>query len=254
MEKKYWVPALEKANDILLLIAQFPSELKMMDLSKQLNIHKSSMFSLLNTMEILGWIVRNADSTYGLGVQMGMLGMCYSNNNSLIHSFHREAAISRELLGETIQLAKLEQQDVLYLAKEEAPTPVKLASHPGMKLPAHATALGKCMLARLDQAKLTQLYPVEEATLKVLTPYTLSTTRQLKQELTEIRVNGYALDQQESVEGFQCVAAPIVQANGQVVAAVSCSMPKHVWEHKEQAVIREIVSLAERLSGSTHII
>lgn len=253
MDKKYWVPALERANDILLQISEEPSQLKLIDLSKQLSIHKSSMFSLLNTMETLGWIVRNADNTYALGASIGMIGMRYSHNNSLIDLFHREAIVSKGILNETIQLAKLDQQDVLYLAKEEAPTPVKLASQPGMKLPAHATALGKCMLARMDPEEFEQLY-AEVDSLAVLTPFTLSTKEALRQELYDIRNNGFALDQQESVEGFKCVAAPIVGANGQAIAAVSCSMPKHVWEQKQHAVISEIVSLAGRLSRSSQII
>ncbi len=82
MEKKYWVPALEKANDVLQAIAQQPSGLKLIDLSKRLAIHKSSMFSLLNTMEALEWVVRESDGTYSLGSRLGYIGNAFFSNSS----------------------------------------------------------------------------------------------------------------------------------------------------------------------------
>jgi IclR family KDG regulon transcriptional repressor len=67
MDNKYWVPALEKANVILHAIAEQPYHLRLIDLSKQLNINKSSMFSLLNTLEQLQWIRRDKADTFSLG-------------------------------------------------------------------------------------------------------------------------------------------------------------------------------------------
>lgn len=66
MEKKYWVPALDKATRILELIAENPHQLKLIDLSRRLDINKSSMFSLLHTMEELRWISKDKGDTYAL--------------------------------------------------------------------------------------------------------------------------------------------------------------------------------------------
>ncbi len=76
----------------------------------------------------------------------------------MIDRFRKEASITKHIIKETIQLAKLEGREVLYLAKEEMPSPVRLASEPGIKFPAHATALGKVMLAFQDRAELDALY------------------------------------------------------------------------------------------------
>ncbi|TBL75115.1 IclR family transcriptional regulator [Paenibacillus thalictri] len=247
MEKKYWVPALEKANDILQEISGQPAALKLIDLSKRLDIHKSSMFSLLATMESLEWVQREEDGTYSLGARLGLIGNAFFKQYSLIDLFRKEAAVSKTKLGETIQLAKLEQREVLYLAKEEVPSPVRLASEPGKKFPAHATALGKALLSALPESEFHALFS-EEALEPQMTPYTIRTRSELHSQLAEIRSVRYAFDLQEAVVGFCCVAAPVFDSRGIAIAAISCSMFQHVWEEKKELAIREIGSLARRLS------
>lgn len=246
MEKKYWVPALEKADGILRLLADEPDTLRLIDISERLGIHKSSMFSLLQTMEALGWVSRDKANTYALGPAFARLGGSYYRDNDLISAFRREAQQSKLAIGETIQLARLEGSDVLYLAKVEAPTPVRLASEPGMKFPAHATALGKAMLATLTDTELQTLYPV--SSLPSLTPFTLTARESLFSQLAEIRRLGCAYDEQEAVVGFCCVAAPIRSSQSTSVA-VSCSMPLHLWETKRELAQTELFRLAARLSA-----
>ena len=249
MERKYWVPALEKANDVLLQICERPSKLKLIDLSKRLEINKSSMFSLLNTMETLEWIVRENDGTYSLGSKLGFWGNAFFKQFSLIDRFRKEAAITKHIILETIQLAKLEQHEVLYLAKEEMPSPVRISSEPGKKLPAHATALGKAMLAWLEPAEFDALYTSDELT-PSLTLHSLRSREELRRDLATVRETGCAFDLEEAVMGFCCVAAPVRDGEGRVVAAISCSMFKHEWEQKRELARNEICALANRLSQS----
>ncbi|MBJ6363846.1 IclR family transcriptional regulator [Paenibacillus sp. GCM10012307] len=246
MEKKYWVPALEKATRILELVAENPHQLKLIDLSRRLDINKSSMFSLLNTMEELRWISKDKGDTYAISSFFGLIGSGYFRQYDLISLFRQEAFRTKSAIGETIQLAKLEGSDVLYLAKEEASSPVRLASDPGMRLPAHSTALGKVMLAFFDDSEIHRLYPQE--TLSQATTNSISTKESLLQQFRQIRESGMAYDLQEAVIGFSCVAAPIMGTSGEVIAAVSCSMPQHQWEVKQEQASREIQSLAQQLS------
>ncbi|MBP1154544.1 MULTISPECIES: IclR family transcriptional regulator [unclassified Paenibacillus] len=247
MEKKYWVPALEKANDVLQTIAEQPSGLKLIELSKHLGIHKSSMFSLLNTMEALEWVVRESDGTYSLGSRLGYIGNAFFKQFSLIDRFRKEASITKHVIKETIQLAKLEGREVLYLAKEEMPSPVRLASEPGIKLPAHATALGKAMLAFQGHSELEELFTTEELE-PCLTPHTIKTREELFHQLAQIRTEARAFDLQEAVMGFCCVAAPVYGTGEKVIAAISCSMFQHEWEEKRELAKEEISALAKRLS------
>ncbi|REE78905.1 IclR family transcriptional regulator [Paenibacillus taihuensis] len=246
-ERKYWVPALEKADKVLAVLAKEPAKLKLIDLSRQLDINKSSMFSLLNTMETLGWVKRSGSGgdTYSLGHAFAEFGSSYLKQYDLHQSFQEEAAGTRDRLQETVQLAKRAGDQVLYLGKLEAVSPVRLQSEPGMRLPAHATALGKAMLAQLSEEELLRLYPQEQ--LEQLTPHTIGSRTELFKQLETIRAHGFALDDQESVMGFRCVAAPIRAGSGEQ-AAVSCSMLLHQWAVKSEQARAEMQDLARRLS------
>jgi IclR family KDG regulon transcriptional repressor len=243
---KYWVPALDRANKILAILAKEPSKYRLIDLSNRLNINKSSMFSLLQTMEALGWIQKEKGDTYSLGAAMGAISASYFRQFHLFQSFHQEAPLFVDRVGETIQLAMLDGAHVIYLAKEESDSPVRLVSDPGMRFPAHATSLGKVMLSQFSYEKFRQLFPNPK--LEAKTPYTITEVDQLWCELEEVRAQGYAYDKQEAVLGFYCVAAPVYNHREQIIAAVSFTMMEDSWSKKMDAARTEIMSLARRLS------
>lgn len=246
LERKYWVPALERANEVLHLIAREPDKWKMKDICKRLNISKSTMFSLLLTMEALQWISKNPTDTYSLGVHYGILGNAYFNKFELVDLFNKEAAATMPKIGESIQMASLEGSQVVYLAKINGNSPIQMVSGPGARFPAHATGLGKMLLSGLPETDIEAHYPDLE--LPQLTPFTIANKEQLKTELEKIRNTGYAEDLQEGVMGFCCVAAPVYNVSSQMIAAVSISMPQHQWEQKREASIEEVRQLAGRLS------
>jgi DNA-binding IclR family transcriptional regulator len=246
MTHKYEVPSLRRAHDILQLIATSPRRLKLIELANRLEIHKSSMFSLLKTMEEFNWIARENQDTYVLGSAMGWLGNVFFQQYDLIAIFHREAIHTMNKLQESIQLAKLEGNQVFYLAKVESPSPVKLVSEPGMKFPAYATALGKALISEHSQELLLELYPDEK--LLPLTANTITSRHHFFEQLSRTNQQGYAEDLQEATMGFQCIGVPIRNQTGQISAAVSCSMPVHQWAQKREFVIQEVQQLASRLS------
>ncbi|MDB5084776.1 MAG: IclR family transcriptional regulator [Bacilli bacterium] len=246
MQQRYRVPALEKASQILSLLAAEPARMRLMDLSTSLVIHKSSMFSLLHTLENLGWVVKEKDSTYSLGPSLGVLSASYFRQFNLLQAFHQEAKDTVRTLNEAVQLAMLDGQDIVYLAKEEYVSPIRLVSDPGMRFPAYATALGKSILAQYDLPFLKQLYPEE-----ILAPMTASTVAdvdELWQYLQEVRQQGYAFEQQEAVAGFCCVAAPVLDYGNRTLAAVSVSMMETSWNVKFEQARQAVIDLARRLS------
>jgi DNA-binding IclR family transcriptional regulator len=246
MDKKYWVPALEKAHGIIKMIAAEPAKLKLTDLCKRLEISKSSMFSLLQTMEALHWITRNSSDEFTLGMHFGLMGNAYFQQYDLIDAFRTEAPSYMKLVNESIQIARLEGGDVFYLAKETAPSPVQMVSGPGTRIPAYATGLGKMLLSGLGDEQLDLIYPNDSFT--SLTPFTLRTKKELIDHLPVIRKQGYALDLQEGVMGFNCIAAPIYHPNGQLLAAVSFSIPLHHWDEKREMALNTILDLSQKLS------
>ncbi|MDQ1914519.1 IclR family transcriptional regulator [Paenibacillus sp. GD4] len=245
MEQKYAVPALDRAHAVLKLLAEEPFKWKLSDISKHLRISKSTLYSLLSTMERLQWIQKDRNETYAVGSSLGDFGGAYFRQYDLIEEFKRAAGPVMQTLQESVQLARLDGNAVLYLAKMEAPSPVQMVSGPGVRFPAHATGLGKSLMMEIDAEQIVRIFP--EETLPQVTEHTIGSREVFMQELEKARHHGYSMDLQEGVMGFCCVAAPI-RHRGEVVAAVSCSMPIHHWEAKKENAVKEICALAQRLS------
>jgi IclR family KDG regulon transcriptional repressor len=246
MSKKYWVPAIEKANIILNLISQSPSQLRLIDISIQSGINKSSTFSLLNTLESLGWVVKEKGDTYTLGPFLGSLGAAYFRQFNILESFFIESEKSVKKVGENIQLGILEGGDVLYLAKKEGESPVRLATDPGMRFPAYASAIGKAQLMQYTEIELKEIFPDNKLPPK--TEFTIQSVDELVSEIMESKQRGYAIEQQEGALGFCCVAAPILNHENRYIAAVSFTMLENTWDIKKEAAKDEILDLARRLS------
>lgn len=246
MDSKYSVPALDRAHAVLSVLMNEPYQWTLSDLSKKLGISKSTLYSLLVTLERLQWVNRDRNDTYAIGSALGRFGGAFFRQFDLTEDFRRLAEPVMKKLRESFQLAVLEGSDVLYLAKVAAPSPVQMVSGPGVRFPAHATGLGKALLSGLSEEQLVTLFPQE--TLAKITVHTIGSRDALFQEIDQGRQAGYTTDIQEGIMGFCCVAAPIRNASGAIVAAVSCSMPIHQWEGKKEAARSEIIELAQRLS------
>ncbi|CQR57259.1 IclR family transcriptional regulator [Paenibacillus riograndensis] len=250
MDRKYWVPALERADLILTAISRKPGEYKMTDLCDATGINKSSMFSLLRTMEALNWVTKDEKEAYALGAGVAYLNKVFNEshkqNYNLVEHFLKASAESIKAVGETFQLSVLDRSEIIYLAKLEGPSLVKLESSPGMRFPAHATAMGKMMLALLPPDELDRRYP--DRILTPVTSHTLTDWSEFTATLAEIRSSGYSVDQEEIIQGICCVAAPVLDASGNAVAAVSTSMLRHAYLDKQEAAIQEVILLGKKLS------
>lgn len=246
MDKKYWVPSLEKANDILTLIAENPGKYRLIDISKKTNINKSSIYSLLNTLTQLDWVAKKENETYSLGMKIVSLSSLQLKGNNIVNIFLEESNNFVDKLNETMQISTLSKRDILYLAKKENNSPVRLASDPGMKIPAHATAMGKVLLSNHTFDDLMELYP--EIELESRTPYTVKTVKDLYLQITSLDNNNFIIEHEETAEGFCCIASPIKNNADEIIAAISITMPKHNWEAKKEEAKKIINELAKRIS------
>ncbi|WP_152393009.1 IclR family transcriptional regulator [Paenibacillus guangzhouensis] len=247
MERKYWVPALERGHEVLACIACHPSKLRLIDLCAATGINKSTMFSLLHTMESLEWVKREKGDTYVLGSTFAYLGNAYFSNIDVVKLFMQHAAAAVAVVGETAQLARLEGEHVVYLAKVEAPTPVRLLSEPGRRIPAYTTALGKVLLAARGDAEVKRLY--RDQAFLPLTSNTLKDMNELLLLLPRIREQGYAEDLEELAAGFCCLAVPVTDVFGRVLAAASFSIPTGQWDSKKELARDELSRLSGQLSS-----
>ncbi|QQK78854.1 IclR family transcriptional regulator [Salicibibacter cibi] len=246
MKQKYWVPAIERASLILDLVSVHPQKLRLIDLSKRLGVNKSSMYSLLNTLEQLNLLNKDKEDTYTLGSGIAKWSASYFRQFDIVEAFYREAPASFNNVHEAMQLGILEGGDVLYLGKMQSESRVQLITNPGMKFPAYASSLGKAQLLHHSKEELLMLYP--QFDLEPKTPYTLSTVDNLYKNLQEAQGYGYITEEEESSLDFYCVGAPVMNHDGKIIAGISFTMLKSSWTMKREEATTEIVQLARRLS------
>jgi DNA-binding IclR family transcriptional regulator len=195
------------------------------EILEALSLPRSSAFGLLNTLVNSGWLDHDVRTKrYTLGLRAWQVGQMYSGHRDLAHLAKPVMDRLVGQLGETVQLARLEGIENVYIAISESPQPMRLASSVGMRLHAHATGIGKALLSMIDaEDSRTRLSSVA---LPRLTERTVTDVDQLEGLIDEARRRGYAIDDEEFVSGCRCVAVPLlVSKDGDVVTAMSVTMP-----------------------------
>ncbi len=251
-ETPYFTQTAWRTLAVLEALSQTQGGLGVSDLSRKLDSPKASLYPILRTMEASGYIRRRAKGVYVLTSRILDLAQGYFTQNSFTEIFNEVSRALVPVLEETMQMAVLDDTEVVYVAKRECDRPVRLVSEVGRRLPAHATALGKCLLATLDDVEIERRY--QAPALPMLTANTIGSVPALRKELKKVRAAGYAEDWEEASEGLCCVAAPVAGADGEVVAAVSLSLPLHRagadrWPRLREQLRAAAGEISKRLGG-----
>jgi DNA-binding IclR family transcriptional regulator len=150
---------------------------------------------------------------------------------------------------ETVNLAVLDQGTVLYVDVIESPHEFRLSSRVGTRRSVHVTALGKALAAFLPEE--TRENILNSIAFQPATPRTIGNLVQFRQELEKIRRQGYAVDDEEAVQGARCVSAPILDSDGKPIAAVSVSGPvTRVSPNQVNALAGAVTSAARAISAA----
>lgn len=154
-----------------------------------------------------------------------------------------------ERLGETVHLAVFDNMQAVYIEKQQPTPAVKIpASRVGARLYAHCTGVGKLLLSDCEWKPVRQA--LEHQGMPAFTPNSIVTPEELYEELQRIRERGYSFDNEEALQGLRCVAAPVRDADGQIIAALSVSAPAFRYEDREEEYTRAVVEGARRISES----
>jgi DNA-binding IclR family transcriptional regulator len=221
---------------------------------RDLGLPNSSTHQLLQTILSRGFIELDGRSRlFRLGFRLWEVAQAYAMTDDLVTVAQ---PLMDELTGittETVQLARLDGLENVYLAISESPHAMKLVSSVGKRLAAHATGLGKVLLAGLDDAELSRR--LEGVTLARFTERTITDLDVLRTELQRVRSRGFGYDNEEYVIGCRCVAAPIRDTAGRVVAALSVSVPTPRFNQKVaqhiRTALKETVHQLERRTSNT---
>ena len=219
------VKSAERALAILGLLTRQERPLTFREIEDALRYPRSSLHGLLRTLVTNGWIELDESSrAFRLGIRAWEAGHAYLRATTLADQALPYMRRVRDLLDETVQLAVLDGRHNVYVAKVDGTQRLVLASEVGRRLEAHATGLGKALLAGLEPAEVERR--LAGVALERFTPHTLTDLAALKEELRRTRQRGYALDNEEYTRGVQCIAVPVRDHTGKVVAAMSVSVPK----------------------------
>ena len=207
-------------------------------------IHKSTAHRFLKHLEREGYLVRTEAGAYLIGPRLSQMSTRGSQGATL-------QAVARPILWElwkstqeTVNLAVLDQGTVLYVDVIESPHEFRLSSRVGTRRSLHVTALGKALAAFLP----AELRASVLSTIKFqpATPKTIMNLVHFRQELEKIRRQGYAVDDEEAVQGARCVSAPILSSDREPIAAVSVSGPVTRVSPNQVAALAGAVSSAAR--------
>jgi IclR family KDG regulon transcriptional repressor len=242
---RYRIQAIERAVSILNAFSMDDPELGVTELADRLGLHKSTVHRFMVNLDAAGLVERNARTgRYRLGLHVFELGALVMQQMNLWD----EALPFLEGLvhdtGETGHLAVLDGGEAIYIERVEARRALRVPSAIGRGYPAHATNLGKVLLADLSRERLEEI--IAERGLAAYTPQTITDPGELEADLELIRRRGYAVDNEEYDEGLRCIGAPVRDHSGQVVAALGIGGPVTRITPERVEELGELVMTAAR--------
>jgi DNA-binding IclR family transcriptional regulator len=238
----------------LLETFQDVEELGVTELSRQLALHKNNVFRILATLEELGYVDQCVGTErYRLSVRCLELARAFLRPRNLVRLGRPAVQELASASGESAHLAILDGFGVVHLCGEQSDRLVVTPSRVGMRLDAHCTALGKVLLACGDpalRARFAEQLDGRGAPLARRTPATVTDREKLLDHLRTVAAQGWAVDLEECEPGLCCAAAPVLDASGAVVAALSVSGPAFRLgaDTLLQDVVPLVVDAAARLS------
>jgi IclR family acetate operon transcriptional repressor len=220
--RRYVVTALERGLIILQALALSDHPLTLQDVASRTTIPKATVFRLLATLEGRGFVARTRDGAYRLGWQTLQLTQPAHGTVDLRRAAQQILEHLHHLSGDTVNLAKWHDRQVIYVEVLPSSRPLRFVELPGSVAPLHATALGKAIAAFLPRSQVITV--LREKGMPGFTPHTITQLSRFMAELSRVRAHGYAIDRQEKDPGAACIAAPVFDARG-VVGAISLSAP-----------------------------
>jgi DNA-binding IclR family transcriptional regulator len=244
------VPALARGLDVLEHVRSAAEPPSAADISRALDLPRTTVHELLRTLIARRYLdeAPGAPKRYRLGVRLFELGNVYAGRLELATEGRQTAERVAAECQETVHVAVRDGTDVIYIAKVDSTHPVRMVSATGGRLPAHLTAVGKMLLSAVPDGELDELYPERE--LPGMTPQSIRSLEALRATLADVRRDDLAWDECESNDAVNCVAAPVRDHAGAMVAAISISVPTIRWSTKEASRYADLVRRgAAELSG-----
>jgi DNA-binding IclR family transcriptional regulator len=217
--------SLRKALQILEGMTKINAPARLQDIAQSLKMPQSTLLRFLNTFIDFGYMGQDPDtSCYYLTLKLVELGSRASGNYPFQNSLSKYVKQAAAAFNESASLCVEQNMQMVYIATEEGPGRMLQTLHRiGHIAPMHATGVGKLHLLNYSDTRLEELE--QKFGLPKYTEHTITSLKDLKKELEQVREAGYALDNEECEDGVRCIAVPVKNFQGQVVAGISISAP-----------------------------
>ena len=220
-------------------------EIGVTELSQRLMMSKSTVYRFLQTMKMLGYVSQEGETDkYALTLKLFELGATSLEHVDLVDLCDKEMQLISQQTNEALHLGALDENAIIYIHKIDSGYNLRMQSRIGRRNPLYSTAIGKVLLA----------YRSEEFTRNALsdvefikhTDKTLENIDQLLSELKAVKEQAYAEDNEEQEPGLRCMAAPVFDRFGNVIAGLSISLPTIRFDEKRKAYYVELLQNASR--------
>jgi IclR family pca regulon transcriptional regulator len=223
------------------------------DIADELGMSRSTTHRYVITLVALGYLEQGASRKYRLGLRVTNLGMSALNSTGLREHAHPYLEELRQRTSYTTSLAVLDGPDIVYVDRARSfrrgQGVIDLDLHPGSRLPAYSTAMGKILLAYLPEQEQREL--LGSMKLSKQGPNTITSKKALREELDEVREEGFAVNDEELAADLYSIAAPVRNEAREVVAAINVAASSSVISLEEMvdALSPHLLSTADRISA-----
>lgn len=214
------IQSVNRALQILSILQQESAGLGVTEISHRLDVSKSTAHRLLSSLKMQGFVQQDeASEYYRLGLKLLELGESVAEDLDIRQVASSPIHALAEQTGETVHIGVQDHEEVVYIDKVEKYATIRMYSAIGKRAPLYCTGIGKLLLAYETEEKIREMYAKTD--LKAYTSHTITDMDELVDHVKTIREQKFSVDWEEHEEGVRCVAAPIYNHKGEVVAAVS---------------------------------
>ena len=245
---KYPIRTLINASNILDYFIKKGKAISLNEISENLNLYPSTTHRILDTLRYLNYVTQLPDSEYyQLGLKSLELGMAKLSQIDFIKEAMPFLSELSRKYNENVYLAVLFEGMVFYQAKMEAFRTVKLDTHLGTRACFNCTSLGKILIAFLPKHEREKIY--QNVGFCRATKNSIINKNKFEKEINKVRKQGFAIDNEENEEDIQCIAAPIRDYSGRVIAALSISGPSYRFNVVKQTQISsDVIKCGHKIS------
>lgn len=221
----------------------------LMDLSSTLNLNKSTVHRVLNSLIYMGYVKQDeTNSKYSLTFKIWEIANQALSQLDIIDLARPYLKKLVASTGETVHLVQLNGNFAAYIDKVEAyQNPVRLVSKIGQSIPLYCSGVGKALLAEMPDTSIKRIWTASD--IKAYTPHTILSLSDFMTEIKKIRTRGYALDNEENEIGVRCIATALKSCQGTPAYAISISAPiTKMTDDRIKELAHEILHIKEDLS------